>query len=80
MKHLSANPSITPEFVERNLTLPYGDDDTDWEWDVKWLSMNPSITPEFIESHPGGLAGEEWSIYCLSSNSSITPEFVEDIQ
>jgi hypothetical protein len=41
---LSCNPSITPDFVERNL-------DQEWDWGFLGLSMNTSMTFNFIEKH-----------------------------
>lgn len=63
---LSKNPSIKPEFVERNMDKP---------WDWGGLSWNPSITPGFVEINID--KPWYWGGGGLSSNHSITPEFVE---
>ena len=57
---ISRNPTITLEFIEKNINKP-------WNWGKKGLSNNPNITPDFIEKFIE--KPWEWGKKGLSRNS-----------
>ena len=63
-KHLSANPSITPEFVRKCFDKP-------WDWCL--LSRNSSVTPEFVDEH----IEKPWKWGWLSANPNLTVDFIQ---
>lgn len=60
---LSANPSLTMEFVLAHMDLP-------WHWD--WISQNTSVTMEFVSQH----IELPWNWGWMSQNPNMTVEFV----
>ena len=60
---LSANPNITPDFIEQHIDKP-------WNWNM--MSINPSITLRFIEQH----LDKDWDWNLFVENPNITQEFV----
>lgn len=62
--HLSRNPLITMNFVERHL-------DKDWRWDTHGLSSNTSLDFDFVEH-----LNVPWDWKSLSANPALTMDFV----